>query len=172
MRTVTSPALSPLAKRSFLGTRALTSRPISRRPRRRSYGGIYSFARVPVATNRMLFAGRVPTTRPQRYFPKPPPLKVLLFRRISHIQTLIYRGSDGERLEQAVQDAFRAYHHWNDTYRRFMLDCVANHDNLPPRIQSWYVILDGHWHLGAMLLADTLDSIDQAGIGMDLQRES
>lgn len=100
------------------------------------------------------------------------PVKVLLFRRISHIQTLIYRGLEGERLEQALQDAFRAYHHWNDTYGRFMLDCVAHHDNLPPRIQSWYVILDGHWHLGAMLLADTLDSIDQAGIGMDLQRES
>lgn len=100
------------------------------------------------------------------------PVKVLLFRRISHIQTLIYRGSECERLEQAIQDAFRVYHHWNGTYGRFMLDCVANHDSLPPRIQSWYIILDGHWHLGGMLLADMLESIDEAGIGMDLQRES
>jgi hypothetical protein len=100
------------------------------------------------------------------------PVKVLLFRRVTHLQTLVYRGADPERLEEAIQDTLLVYQHWNTTYRRFILDCVANHDDLPPRIQSWYVILAGHWHLAAMLLADTVESIDQAGIGMARSRES
>jgi hypothetical protein len=52
-----------------------------------------------------------------------------------------------------------------------MLDCIANHDDLPPRVQTWYVILAAHWHLAAMLLADTLESIDRAMIGLGSQRE-
>ncbi|KAK2744211.1 hypothetical protein FQN55_006895 [Onygenales sp. PD_40] len=100
------------------------------------------------------------------------PVKVLLFRRVSRLQTLVYRCAEPECLEQAIQDTLRVYHHWNCTYRRFLLDCIANHDNLPPRIQSWYVILAAHWHLAAMLLADTLDSIDQAHLGQESQRET
>ncbi|RMJ24967.1 C6 transcription factor [Aspergillus sp. HF37] len=99
------------------------------------------------------------------------PVKVLLFRRVSRIQTLIYRGSGPERLEEAIRDALEVYHHWNSTYKRFILDCTINHDSLPPRIQSWYVILAGHWHLAAMILADTLESLDRAEIGMESQRE-
>jgi hypothetical protein len=53
-----------------------------------------------------------------------------------------------------------------------MLDCVTNHELLPPRIQSWYVILDGHWHLAAMLLADVLEGIDKGKLGSDAAREA
>lgn len=100
------------------------------------------------------------------------PVKVLLFRRISRIQTLIYRGSEFERLEEAIRDALQVYYYWNSTYARFILDCNMDHDSLPPRIQSWYVILAGHWHLAAMILADTLESIDRAEVGLDSHRES
>lgn len=100
------------------------------------------------------------------------PVKVLFFRRVSRIQTLIYRGSRPAHLERAIQNAFWVYHHWNSAYGRFILDCVMNHNSLPPRIQSWYVVLAGHWHLAGMLLADNLESVDRAEIGLDSQRES
>ncbi|GAD95025.1 C6 zinc finger domain protein [Paecilomyces variotii No. 5] len=100
------------------------------------------------------------------------PVKVLLFRRISRLQTLVYRDASAESIEEAIQNTFWVYQHWNSTYKRFILDCMRNHDELPPRIQSWYVILAGHWHLAGMILADTLESIDEARLGSDSQRES
>lgn len=100
------------------------------------------------------------------------PVKVLLYRRVTQLQTLVYRGVGPKRLEEVIKETLLVYHHWNNTYQRFMLDCVANHEVLPPRIQSWYVILDGHWHLAAMLLADVLETVDRGRLGSDLQRES
>lgn len=98
------------------------------------------------------------------------PVKVLLYRRVTQLQNLIYRGASRARLEEVIQKTLRVYHHWNCTYQRFMLDCVANHEMLPPRIQSWYVILDGHWHLAAMLLADVIESIDNGRLGSEAER--
>ncbi|RDW64462.1 Zn(II)2Cys6 transcription factor domain-containing protein [Aspergillus mulundensis] len=89
------------------------------------------------------------------------PVKVLLYRRVTQLQTLLYRGASPARLDSAIQKTMHVYHHWTANYQPFMQDCVANHDLLPSRIQSWYVILDGHWHLAAMLLADVLESIDR-----------
>ncbi|KAF3399920.1 Regulatory protein alcR [Penicillium rolfsii] len=100
------------------------------------------------------------------------PVKVLLYRRVTQLQTLVYRGVGPKRLEEAIDETLLVYHHWNHTYQRFMLDCVANHELLPPRIQSWYVILDGHWHLAAMLLADVLETVDRGRLGLDAERES
>jgi hypothetical protein len=100
------------------------------------------------------------------------PVKVLLYRRVTQLQTLVYRGVGPRRLEEVIKETLLVYHHWNNTYQRFMLDCVANHELLPQRIQSWYVILDGHWHLAAMLLADVLETVDRGRLGSDLQRES
>lgn len=93
------------------------------------------------------------------------PVKVLLYRRVTQLQTLIYRGASPDAIEEVIEKTFMVYQHWNRTYRRFMLDCVENHDFLPSRIQSWYVILDGHWHLATMLLADTIESIDNGRLG-------
>ncbi|KAL1966019.1 hypothetical protein VTN77DRAFT_4959 [Rasamsonia byssochlamydoides] len=100
------------------------------------------------------------------------PVKVLLFRRVTRLQTLVYRGVGPEQLEDAIQDTFQIYDYWNHTYGLFMLDCIAHHDSLPPRIQSWYVLIAGHWHLAAILLADTVESIDNARMGLESPRES
>ncbi|KAJ0420313.1 hypothetical protein BJY00DRAFT_323982 [Aspergillus carlsbadensis] len=100
------------------------------------------------------------------------PVKVLLYRRVTQLQTLIYRGASPVRLEEVIQKTLLVYHHWTCTYQSFMLDCVANHEALPHRIQSWYVILDGHWHLAAMLLADVLESIDRSHLGLESERQS
>ncbi|KAJ5098361.1 Regulatory protein alcR [Penicillium argentinense] len=100
------------------------------------------------------------------------PVKVLLYRRVTQLQTLVYRGASRERLEEVIQKTLLVYQHWNYTYQRFMLDCVENHELLPSRIQSWYVILDGHWHLATMLLADTLEGIDKGSLGSESEREA
>ncbi|OCL04331.1 hypothetical protein AOQ84DRAFT_442163 [Glonium stellatum] len=100
------------------------------------------------------------------------PVKVLLFRKVTHLQALLSRRVMFERLEETIKDALKVYDYWNDTYNRFMLDCVINHDSLPPRIQSWYIVLAGHWHLAGLLLADVIESIDEAGMGVETQRIS
>jgi hypothetical protein len=98
------------------------------------------------------------------------PIKVLLFRKVTHLQTLLSRRATHQKLQEAVHDALKVYQYWNDTYGRFMLDCVANHEDLPPRIQSWYVVLAGHWHLAVLLLADMIEAIDEAKMDLESQR--
>ena len=99
------------------------------------------------------------------------PVKVLLFRRITHLQKLIYRNASPEALENDIQGSLSVYQHWNRVYKQFMQDCIINHQSLMPRIQSWYVILSGHWHLATLLLTDTIEEIDQARIGLESRRE-
>jgi hypothetical protein len=98
------------------------------------------------------------------------PVKVLLYRRITQLQTLIYRGESPNRVEEVIKKTIQVYQYWNCTYREFMLDCVNNHELLPPRIQSWYVILDCHWHLAALILADVIENIDHGRLGSDTER--
>lgn len=100
------------------------------------------------------------------------PVKVLLWRRITQLQTLIYRDEEPELIEEGIQKALLVYRHWNNTYNHFIINCVSNHAVLPPRVQSWYVILAAHWHLGAMLLADVIENIDQANLSLEQQRSS
>ena len=100
------------------------------------------------------------------------PVKVLLWRRITQLQTLIYRDEEPELIEDGIQKALLVYRHWNNTYNQFILNCVSNHAILPPRVQSWYVVLAAHWHLGAMLLADVIENIDQANLSLEQQRSS
>jgi hypothetical protein len=98
------------------------------------------------------------------------PIKVLLFRKVTHLQTLISRRVMHEKLEQTILDALQVYQHWNNIYNQFVLDCIAHHDDLPPRIQSWYVVLAGHWHLAALLLADIIEVIDDGQMGLESQQ--
>ncbi|KAJ5382206.1 hypothetical protein N7517_000117 [Penicillium concentricum] len=100
------------------------------------------------------------------------PVKVLLYRRVTQLQTLVYRGASPDQIENGIQKALLVCQHWDSTYQSFMVDCVTNHELLPSRIQSWYVILDSHWHLAAMLLADVLESIDKCRLGSDIAREA
>ncbi|KUJ12480.1 uncharacterized protein LY89DRAFT_563837, partial [Mollisia scopiformis] len=99
------------------------------------------------------------------------PIKVLLFRKVSHLQILLSRRARHSSFEEGISAALRVYQHWNDAYGPFMLDCIANHDALPPRIQSWYIVLAGHWHLGAMLLADMIEFIDKAELSLTSRRQ-
>ncbi|KAJ9502304.1 hypothetical protein H2202_002369 [Exophiala xenobiotica] len=99
------------------------------------------------------------------------PVKVLMFRKVGQLQTLAYRRSAPSKLEKCIEEALEVYQHWNTTYGQFMLDCVAQHNQLPPHVQSWYVILDGHWHYGCLLLADKISQTDREDRTMKVQRQ-
>ncbi|KAK0785689.1 hypothetical protein LTR59_010933 [Friedmanniomyces endolithicus] len=88
------------------------------------------------------------------------PVKVLLFRRVAQLQHLFYNRSSALKVESGIEAAFEVYDRWNDTYGRFIDDCVRHHEDLPARIQSWYILLAGHWHLAVLILADLIEKLD------------
>ena len=96
------------------------------------------------------------------------PVKVLLFRRITRIQTLLARNARGEEIEKALKAALDVCDHWSRLYAPFIQDCINDHDRLPARIQSWYICLTGHWHLATLLLADLIEIVDESGLGVDI----
>jgi hypothetical protein len=94
------------------------------------------------------------------------PVKVVLFRRITRIQTLVSRNARGDRVEACLTSALEVYAHWERLYSPFIRDCIQNHDRLHPRIQSWYTCLAAHWHLATLLFADLLEIVDNATLGI------
>ncbi|KAF6826443.1 C6 zinc finger domain-containing protein [Colletotrichum musicola] len=99
------------------------------------------------------------------------PVKVLLFRKITRLQTLSSRGVRGPAIEDAIQDALSVYRHWNMTYGPLFQDCIQHHSSLPSKVQSWYVCLLGHWILAAMILSDCVAMADEQGLGMEAQAQ-
>ncbi|KAF2825979.1 hypothetical protein CC86DRAFT_37260 [Ophiobolus disseminans] len=98
------------------------------------------------------------------------PVKVVLFRKVTRIQTLLTRNIRGPKVEESLNAALAVYAHWERLYAPFIQDCIHNHDQLHPRIQSWYTCLAGHWHLATLLLADLLEIVDDSELGMEEAR--
>ncbi|KAK9454024.1 hypothetical protein V1511DRAFT_511975 [Dipodascopsis uninucleata] len=99
------------------------------------------------------------------------PIKVMLFRKVTRLQELTYKRATPHIIEHTIQESFEVYRHWNKAYGQFFGDCISNHHSLPPRIQSWYIVLAGHWHLAGLLLADILDEIDKEDLGLKSHRK-
>jgi hypothetical protein len=98
------------------------------------------------------------------------PIKVLLFRKVTRIQTLLYRGCLGERVERSIKAALSVCEHWEKLYAPFIADCREHHDTLPSHIKSWYICLAGHWHLATLLLADIIEIVDDSNFGLEIQQ--
>jgi hypothetical protein len=98
------------------------------------------------------------------------PAKVLLFRKVTRIQTLVTRNTRGPKIEAALQAALDVHAHWTKLYAPFVQDCIQYHDQLHPRIQSWYTCLSGHWYLATLLLADLIEIVDMSEMGMECLR--
>ncbi|KAI8932071.1 hypothetical protein NX059_010959 [Plenodomus lindquistii] len=98
------------------------------------------------------------------------PVKVLLFRKVTRIQTLLSRNLCGGMIENAIEAALDVCKHWNKLYAPFIQDCIQHHDRLPPRIQSWYTCLTGHWHLATLLFVDLVEVVDDTGLGLEANR--
>ncbi|KAF2031139.1 hypothetical protein EK21DRAFT_63747 [Setomelanomma holmii] len=98
------------------------------------------------------------------------PVKVVLFRKITRIQTLLTRNARGAKVEASLSAALDIYAHWERLYAPFIGDCIEYHDHLHPRIQSWYTCLAGHWHLATLLLADLIEIVDESELGIEGNR--
>lgn len=98
------------------------------------------------------------------------PVKVLLFRRVAQLQGLFYRRASVEEIESGIDAVMDVYSHWNNTYGRFIDDCVRHHEDLPTRIQSWYILLAGHWNLAVIIVSDLIQQLDDANMTLPFNR--
>jgi hypothetical protein len=98
------------------------------------------------------------------------PVKVLMFRRLGHLQDLYYQRAPAETIEIAITAALEVYNHWKNTYGLFIEDCVANHEMLETRIQSWYILVASHWNLAIILFADLLEKLDDLNMSVPANR--
>lgn len=89
------------------------------------------------------------------------PVKILMYRKVAQLQALSLRPVTPQEVEGCIQEALAVYQHWNATYGRFIVDCVSGHAVVPASLQSWCVVHAGHWYLGALLLADAIDAVDE-----------
>ncbi|KAK5684408.1 hypothetical protein LTS10_004276 [Elasticomyces elasticus] len=91
------------------------------------------------------------------------PVKVLLFRRVAQLQNLSSSRCSAVEVENGIEAVMAVYDHWNSSYGRFVDDCIRHHEDLPARVQSWYILLAGHWSLAVFILADLIEKLDNAG---------
>ncbi|KAK4902647.1 hypothetical protein LTR27_000585 [Elasticomyces elasticus] len=91
------------------------------------------------------------------------PVKVLLFRRVAQLQNLSYSLRSAVEVENGIEAVMAVYDHWNSSYGRFIDDCIRHHEDLPARVQSWYILLAGHWSLAVFILADLIEKLDGTG---------
>ncbi|ROW07477.1 hypothetical protein VPNG_07073 [Cytospora leucostoma] len=98
------------------------------------------------------------------------PVKVLLYRKATRLQTLILQDSEPTKIEETIEDTLMVYRHWNLLYHPLFSDCIENHLYLPARIQSWYVCLLGHWLLATLLIVNLIRCVDQQGLGLEGQK--
>jgi hypothetical protein len=98
------------------------------------------------------------------------PVKVLLFRRVAQLQGLLYQHASAEGIESGIDAVMDVYSHWNNTYGCFIDDCVRHHEDLPARIQSWYILLAGHWNLAVLIVSDLIKQLDDANMTMLFNR--
>lgn len=95
------------------------------------------------------------------------PVKVLLFRHVLYLQTLLRAPNDSGAVEEVIESALLVYQYWNATYGAFFRDLIQHYDSVPNRIQSWFVCISAHWHLAALILAELIEAIDAHGWGFE-----
>lgn len=98
-------------------------------------------------------------------------IKVLLYRRVTVLQSLVYRRVSTATIEKAIHESLQVQQSFDATYGRFIQDCIRDHENIPARFQSWYIILGIHWNMGMFLLTDAIEDIDAVRKTGSLQRE-
>ncbi|KAK3937753.1 hypothetical protein QBC46DRAFT_451721 [Diplogelasinospora grovesii] len=94
------------------------------------------------------------------------PVKVLLYRHVSYLQTSLRGRSRGQAIEDIIRSAMLVYRYWNVTYGAFFRDLVKDYYSVPPRIRGWFVCIHAHWHLAALMLADLIEFIDENDLGI------
>ncbi|KAI0107242.1 hypothetical protein GGR51DRAFT_160455 [Nemania sp. FL0031] len=102
-------------------------------------------------------------------------VKVLLFRYVSYLQNTLRKGERSYAIEEIIQSATQIYRYWNVTHGAFFRSLIKNYDSVPSRIKSWFPCIHIPWHLGAFMLADMIEFVDQNKLGSEeasLNRQS
>lgn len=94
------------------------------------------------------------------------PVKVLLFRYIACLQNTLRKRDFGRAVEDIVSGAMALHKYWATTYSSFFRGLITDYDNVPARIKSWFVCIVVPWNLGALMLADLIEFIDQNNMGL------
>ncbi|KAH6891480.1 hypothetical protein B0T10DRAFT_485380 [Thelonectria olida] len=98
---------------------------------------------------------------------KSAPVKILLFRHLSYLQNALRKREHGQPIEDIIQSVTRLVRYWNLTHGIFFRDLVKNYDAVPPRIRSWFICIAIPWHLGALMVADLIDFVDNNALGLE-----
>ena len=88
------------------------------------------------------------------------PVKVLFFRRLGRLQASVSRDAPERVLERSIDECLLVYSYWQSRFQPFMNSCLVYHEDLSPKLQSWYGILAGHWHLCGMIFAEVVEEVD------------
>ncbi|KAJ4250662.1 hypothetical protein NW762_011921 [Fusarium torreyae] len=96
---------------------------------------------------------------------KSAPVKVLLFRHVSYLQNILRRGGRGEKVEETIRNTTSLYRYWNMTHGAFFKELLHDYQSVPGRLQSWFVCISAHWNLGALMLADLIEYVDENELG-------
>jgi hypothetical protein len=95
------------------------------------------------------------------------PVKVLLFRYISYLQNTLRKRESAKAIEDVVSGALLLYRYWNSTYGAFFRGLIRDYNTIPPRIKSWFVCILVPWNLGALMLADLIEFVDNNNMGFE-----
>ncbi|KAH6992816.1 hypothetical protein EDB82DRAFT_460351 [Fusarium venenatum] len=100
------------------------------------------------------------------------PVKVLMFRHVHYLQTVLRQGESPEKVEEIIERSVRVYRYWNMTHGTFFRELLENYDSIPGRIQSWFICISAPMHLGVLLLADLVSQVDSNSLGLPAQTQS
>ncbi|KAI5459021.1 hypothetical protein BGZ63DRAFT_465749 [Mariannaea sp. PMI_226] len=98
---------------------------------------------------------------------KSAPVKILLFRHLSYLQNTLRKRQYGQPIEDVIQSFTRLYRYWNMTHGTFFRDLVRDYPSVPPRLRSWFICIAIPWHLGALMVADLIDFVDDNALGLE-----
>jgi hypothetical protein len=93
------------------------------------------------------------------------PVKVLLFRYISYLQNTLRKREPAKAIEDVISGALLLYRYWNSTYGAFFRGLIQDYNTIPARIKSWFVCILVPWNLGALMLADLIEFVDNNNMG-------
>ncbi|KAI0204253.1 hypothetical protein F4808DRAFT_415264 [Astrocystis sublimbata] len=94
-------------------------------------------------------------------------VKVLLFRYVSYLQNALRKRYQGHKIDDLIQSTMQIYRYWNVTHGAFFRSLIQNYDSIPVRLKSWFPCIHIPWHLGALMLADLIEYVDDNGLGTE-----
>ncbi|CAK7214665.1 hypothetical protein SEUCBS140593_002258 [Sporothrix eucalyptigena] len=101
------------------------------------------------------------------------PVKVLLYRQVLYLQNMLRKPylTKGAPIEEVISETLTIYRYWNLTYGAFYRELIQSYPTVPTRIRGWFVCILAHWHLGALMMADVVELVDENHVGSEEAEE-